>query len=91
MNDEEQVRRAERAKRIVDDPLWTEAWAIYRNRLMDVIDKADSANVELVMHAKRLLAASKAAQQHMTTILQDGAISAATIEMQKQQKKSRTN
>lgn len=89
MNDEQNIKRAREAKAILDSPLWAESWDVYRTKLVDLIDKADSGNVELVMHAKRLLAASKAAQAHMTTILQNGAVSAAQIKLDEQMKQDK--
>jgi len=89
MNDEQHVRRAAAARVILDNPLWAECWDAYRAKLNDVIAQADSSNVELVMHAKRLMSASKAAQAHMTTILQNGAVSAAQIKLDEQQAKDK--
>lgn len=89
LNDQEIINRARAAKEIVDSPLWAECWSVYRAKLIDIIDKADSNNAELVMHAKRLMAASKTAQGHLTMILQDGAISAAQIKLDEEREKKK--
>lgn len=88
MNDIEQVRRAEQARQILESPLWAEAWEVYRNRLLDIIERADSAATEQVMQAKRLLTAGAAARGHLTAIIENGKVSAETIKMVDERKKA---
>ena len=87
MNDQEGLRRADQAKQILDSPLWIEAWGLYRSRLLDIIERADSAATEQVMQAKRLLTAGAAAQAHLTAILNDGKIAAESIKIEAERKR----
>lgn len=84
MTDAERIRRAEQAKALLENPLWAEAWEAYRQKLFDVIDKTDSNEAETILQAKRLLAAGKAARGYFERLIQDGAVAAKTIELERQ-------
>jgi len=86
MNDIEQVRRAEQARAILESPLWIEAWELYRTRLLDIIERADSASVDVVMQAKRLLVAGTAARTHLELLVNNGKMSAETIRIDGERK-----
>ena len=87
MSEDDKVIRGNNAKRILDDPLWAESWQIYIDRLQEIIRRADSHSVEVVMQAKRLMSAADAAKKHMEAIFQDGKMSAATIELEEKRKR----
>ena len=70
----------EEAGRILRSPLWAEAWAAYRLRILEEIEAAPSNADDKVMHLKRLLAACTAAKLHLERIMKEGAVAAASIE-----------
>ncbi len=86
MTDQERVERGRQAKEITESPLWAEAWAAYRDKCLALIEDTDSANVERVMQAKRLLTAGKAAQAHLTALVTEGKIAAAQIKLDEERK-----
>lgn len=85
MTNSEEVRRGEDARRIIESPIWLEAWETYRTRLLLQIESADSAEQELVMHCKRLLTAARAARAHLEAVLVDGKVAQKQIEERKWQ------
>jgi hypothetical protein len=87
MNDEDAVKRGRNAATIINDPLWAESWDIYHKRLHELIDKADSSQVEVIMQAKRLLHAGKAAKSHIESIFMDGKIAAETVRLDEERTK----
>lgn len=81
--EEEYVRRGRDAQQMLGSPLWIEAWQAYREKLLAVIEQADSSATDQVMQAKRLLTAGTAAKSYLEKLIVDGKMSAATIEMNK--------
>lgn len=87
MTETEQVRRAEKAKAILESPLWLEAWDSYRKALITLMEKADSNDTEVVMQAKRLLAASQNARHHLEMLIRDGKMASAILEQEENRKR----
>lgn len=79
MEKEDRLRRAEQARIVLDSAVWKEAWQLYRDRCLAIIESADSSATEVVMHAKRLLVAGQAAKSHLEALLTDGKIAAEQI------------
>lgn len=75
--------RAARAKAILDSAEWQEAWTSYRDRIIAEMEKAQSNDVETVMHLKRLLNSAKAAQSHLESLISEGKVKAAELEMER--------
>ena len=76
-----------RAHAILDSDEWKDAWNAYRTRIFEEIEAAPSNDTEKVMHLKRLLAASHAAQKHLERLVQDGKLAAKNLELDEQQRK----
>jgi hypothetical protein len=89
MNDLEHKRRGEDAQRIIDSPLWAEAWEAYRTRLLHLMETADSSAQEQLMQAKRLLTAGTAAKAYLERLIVDGKVSAESIRMDEERKKAK--
>ena len=87
MDDEEHARRGQRARQLLEDPLWQEAWTAYRTRLLEIIEATDSAQTEALLQAKRLLTAGTAAKVYLERLIVDGKVSAATIQAEETRKK----
>lgn len=81
MNESEVMARAARAKQFIESDIWQEAWTAYRERIIELIDKADSSDTDTVMQLKRLMASATAAQKHLETLMVDGKVAAKHLEM----------
>ena|SRR6476661_7747587 len=78
--------QGDEARRILASPVWAGAWDAYRARILEEIEQAASANVELVMHLKRLLSAGTAARAHLERIMREGEFAARSIEFDERKK-----
>jgi hypothetical protein len=76
------------AARILNSPVWAEAWSAYRARILEEIEAAPSNSTDTVMHLKRLLTASLAARAHLERIMNEGKVAAASIEFDDKRKVS---
>lgn len=77
----EAVARAARARKFIESDEWQEAWRLYRERALSVIENAKSDDTDTVMQAKRLLAAATAAKKHLEVLMVDGEVAMKTLEM----------
>lgn len=84
--DHQAVTRGRSAEQFLKSPLWAEAWEAYRDKLLGVIESADSADEKLVMHAKRLLTAGIAAKSHLERLVKDGTVAAESIKLEEQRR-----
>lgn len=79
MTDQEQVRRAEQAKAILDSPVWIEAWESAEKYAIDVWKKAPMDAASAMMNAKAFYMGAIAARAHIELVIRNGKVSAATI------------
>lgn len=86
MSLDQKVNSGNRAKHILESEEWKEAWTAYRNRILQLIEDADSRDAELVANLKRHLTAAKAARQHLELLMGDGRMAVEEIEFQKKQR-----
>lgn len=77
----EVVAKAARAKKFLESEEWQEAWRIYRERALALIENAKSDDTDTVMQAKRLLAAATAAKTHLEVLMVNGQVALKTLEM----------
>lgn len=70
------------AEQVLTNPVYQEAWAAYRLRILEEIEAADSKNIDLVVHLKRLLSAASAARGHMERLVKEGAFAAKQLEFE---------
>lgn len=91
MNEQQQIRRAEQARQILDNPRWVEAWETYRADMLNTIEQADAEDVEVVLLAKRMLSIAVQVRRHFERLIEDGKISAETVKAEEQRKKWWTN
>jgi predicted ArsR family transcriptional regulator len=87
MGDRENVRRAEQARQILDNPLWVEAWDAYRQRLIEIWEESKPDEVTLREEAKHLLRVALAARRHLERLVVDGKVSAESIKIEEARKK----
>jgi hypothetical protein len=91
MNEEKQIRHAEQARQILENPRWVEAWDAYRSHLLHTIEQADAEDVEAVLLAKRMLSVAVHVRRHFERLIEDGKISAETVRAEQERKKWWTN
>lgn len=77
-----EIAKAARAQKFLESDEWQEAWRLYRERALSIIENAKSDDAETVMHAKRLLVAATAAKTHLEVLMVNGEVAAKTLEMQ---------
>ena len=84
MNDHELVRRADRAKQLLEHDLFNEAWTAYRAVMLDLMAtaKTDAETLE----AKRMLRAAESARSHIERIIAEGTVAAADIKAESERK-----
>lgn len=76
----EALIRGEKARAILESPLWAEAWAVYNDRLQKDFDNCKSDDVSRLQQIKMLHLAGKAARSHLEAILADGKFAEKNIE-----------
>lgn len=86
LSESEVLARAERARKMIESDVWVEAFATYRDRIMQEIEKADSGDEKTVMHLKRLLTAANAAKSHLESLMVDGKVALKTMEFQQKRR-----
>lgn len=87
MTPEQRMARAQRVQAILDDPLQKEAWESLRGRLRDIA--ADAKTDAAAMKAREMLRLLNDVHGYWTRILNDGAITAKEIELEKEEAKRR--
>lgn len=80
MSDEDKVRRAGKARQLIEDELYREAWSALEKRLMDeweATKPTDTATRESIWHA---LKAHKAHRKRLESFMADGEVAKANIQ-----------
>lgn len=81
----EAEQRGEKARAILESPLWQESWAIYENRLLDEFKACKTDDVSRLQQLKMLHLAGVAARSHLEAILADGKFAAQDLQFKAQQ------
>jgi hypothetical protein len=84
---EEVVRRAQRARAIVEDELYAEAWSAARDSLVKQMLAAPQTDVDKVMGAKAVLAGLEIARAYLERLMADGQVAAQDIEIAEKQRR----
>lgn len=83
--DLQEVKRADDAKRLLENPVYEEAWEAVRQRLLALMETAQTD--EGTLKAKMALGLLTDLKLHWTRIIGDGAIAAQSIKLEEQKKK----
>jgi hypothetical protein len=83
---DEIVRRGQRAKQLLDDPLWTEAWEMYRLKVFSAIENAKTD--EGTIRGKLMLGVANDVRQYFEGLINTGKSAAHEIKVEAEQKKS---
>lgn len=80
------LERGNKARGILESPLWAEVWAIYEQRILDEFKACKSDDTSRMQQLKMLHLAGVAAQKHLESILEDGKFAAHDLAFKEQQK-----
>jgi hypothetical protein len=83
--DLKEVRRADEAKRLLENPVYEEAWEAIRQRLLLLMETAQTD--EGTLKAKLALGLLTDLKLHWTRIIGDGAVAAQSIKIEEQKRK----
>ena len=87
MDRDDQVKRADQAKRLLSDPLWTEAWETYRLVLFSKIESAKSD--EGTLRGKMMLGVANDVRKFFEGLINTGKSAANDIKVEEAEKKRR--
>lgn len=79
MTDQEAQLRGEKARQILESPLWQEAWKVYEERILQEFRECKSDDTARLTQLKALHLAGTAAQKHLEAIVTDGKIAAQAL------------
>ena len=85
MEREELVRRGDRAKAILGDPLWIEAWESYRLTIFSLIENAKTD--EATLKGKLMLGIANDVRKHFEGLINTGKAAAHEIKLEEERKK----
>ena len=85
MDRDEQVRRANRAKQLLDDALWTEAWETYRLKVFAAIENAKTD--EGTIRGKLMLGVANDVRAYFEGLINTGKAAAHEIKLEEERKK----
>lgn len=85
MNPEDHIKRMHQAQQILKDPLWTEAWEIYRLRVFSAIENAKSD--EATIRGKLMLGVANDVRAYFEGLINTGKAAAHEIKLEEERKK----
>lgn len=85
MDRDEQVRRGHKAQQILSDPLWTEAWDLYRLKCFIAIENAKTD--EGTIRGKLMLGIANDVRAHFEGLINAGKAAQHEIKLDKEEKK----
>lgn len=85
MNKQQEQQRGTQANRIINDPLYVEAWDSVRNRLLAVMEAAKTD--EATLRAKTMLGLLHDVKGHFERVMANGKIASEEIRLEDEAKK----
>lgn len=82
---EDQVKRGHQAKQLLGDPLWTEAWEIYRLKVFTAIENAKTD--EGTIRGKLMLGVANDVRAYFEGLINTGKAAAHEIKLEEERKK----
>jgi hypothetical protein len=86
MDNEDLVKRGERARMLLGDPLWTEAWETYRLKVFAAIENAKTD--EGTIRGKLMLGVANDVRAYFEGLINSGKAAAHEIKLEEERKKS---
>ena len=80
MNLDEERRRGNKAKAILEDEVYREAWGAYEARLLEELANADRSE-DQAKQLRALLISARKARAHLERIMRDGQVAAHELEL----------
>ena len=87
MNEQEHIRRAEQTRQILESPIWIEAWAAFRDKMLSAFEDSGPMDVEEREQAKRLLDAGYWVRNHLESLLKNGKVATESKRLDDERKK----
>jgi hypothetical protein len=87
MDRDDQVTRANRAKQLLENPLWTEAWELYRLKVFSAIENAKTD--EGTIRGKLMLGVANDVRAYFEGLINTGKAAAHEIKLEEERKKKR--
>jgi len=85
MTDDDAVKRQHNAERMLNDPLFVEAWDALRGRLLGIMESAQTD--EATIRAKLALGLLNDLRAHWARVVTDGKIAAESIRLEQDRRK----
>jgi hypothetical protein len=82
------IDRANKAKALLDNPMFEEAFALVRAALHDSIEKCPQADVQSAEHFRKCLKLLRDVKANVIVAIEDGKVEAFNIEQEKIAKKN---
>jgi hypothetical protein len=86
MDRDDQVKRGQRAQTLLNDPLWTEAWEMYRLKVFSAIENAKTD--EGTIRGKLMLGVANDVRRYFEGLITTGKSAAHEIRLEQEPKKS---
>lgn len=87
MDSADQVDRMHKAQQIIGDPLWTEAWELYRLKVFAAIENAKTD--EGTIRGKLMLGVANDVRAYFEGLINTGKAAAHEIKLEEERKKKR--
>lgn len=87
MDRDDQVTRGNQAKQLLSDPLWTEAWELYRLKVFAAIENAKTD--EGTIRGKLMLGIANDVRAYFEGLINSGKAAAHEIKLEEERKKKR--
>lgn len=85
MDRDEQVRRGLKAEQFLKDPLWTEAWELYRLKVFAAIENAKTD--EGTLRGKLMLGVANDVRAYFEGLINAGKAAAHEVKLEEERKK----
>lgn len=85
MDRDEQVKRMQKAKQILGDELWSEAWETYRLKVFSAIENAKTD--EGTIRGKLMLGIANDVRAYFEGLINNGKVAAHEIKLEEERKK----
>jgi hypothetical protein len=88
MDRDDEVKRAQRAQAILNDPLWIEAWETYRLKVFASIENAKTD--EGTLRGKLMLGVANDVRGHFEGLVRTGKAAAHEIKLEEEEKQRKS-
>lgn len=87
MDKDDAIKRGNQARQLLNDPLWIEAWEIYRLKVFAAIENAKTD--EGTLRGKLMLGVANDVRAHFEALINTGKAAAHEVKLEEERKKKR--